>query len=168
MTIQSTGPNSLVVLLPPWELAKEAAAPEPAGDAWARHLALHVMEEYGIGTDGVVEIEAFTGQGGLMIFVALRPEAQYETLYYQFDNLEDILQLSRRLLICPPRKSSLTYIEKKYVLSLSAPPREAVRLGYVAGEFGRRLYRPAGYGRYLAEHGKAVVQEDAVEKLGTV
>ena len=167
MNVHCTGPYSLIVLLAPGELAR-GQTPRAVDDAWTRKLALRAMTEYGIGTDGVVEIEAFTGQGGLMIFAALHPEHQYDTLFYQFDSLEDLLQLSGRLRRQPPRKSALTYIDGQYVLSLSALPREAVRLSYVAGEFGRRLYRPAGFSRYLSEHGKVLSRETAVQDLASI
>ena len=168
MMIHSTGPYSLVVLLPQRELPLRGQRPELSDDAWTRRLALNAMEKAGIGTDGVVEVEAFCGQGGMMIFASLRSDTRYDTLYYQFDSLEDVLQLSGRLRRDPPRKSDLTYINEKYILSLSAPAKEAVRLSYVAGEFGRRLYRPAGFARYLSEHGKTVIAGTAVQKLAEI
>ena len=168
MTVHSTGPYSLIMHLAPGELAPKGRTPLAADDAWTRRVALHAMEANGIGTDGVVEIEAFNGQGGLMIFAALRPEHQQETLFYQFDCLEDLLRLSVRFRRNPPRKSTLTYIDGKYVLSLSAQSREAVRLSYAAGEFGRRLYRPAVFARYLSEHGKVLMRETAAQELTRV
>jgi len=163
MVVHTTGPYSIAVHLPPEEIEKKGKI--EIDDEWARRLALGVMDEFGIGAQGKVEIEAFAGRGGLMIFAALCPESRWETLFFCFDRLEDVLELSERLRPRIPPKSTLTYIDGEYILSLTAPPEEIIRLGLLAGEFGRRLFRPGSFARFLAEHGREVIARTALRDL---
>ena len=163
MTAHSTGPYSIAIHLPPEELAGNGSC--HIDDEWTRQLTLGIMEEFEINVVGQLEIEVFTGIGGLMIFAALHPESRWKTLFFSFERLEEVLELSERLNLLPPPKSILTYIKGSYILSLSAPPEEIVRLDLLAGEFGHRLYHPTGFSRHLDEHGKRITGPAAVQDL---
>ncbi len=165
MTIHSTGQYSVAVYLQREELAEDGGAvPEPDSE-WTRKLALSVMDELGIHSKGKLEIEAFAGQGGLMLFAALHPEDQWETAFFTFDSLEAVITLAQALKKSPPAKTKLTYIENRYVLTLCSPPDESVRQCLIASDFGNRLYRLPLYDRFLCEHGKTVLADHAVQQL---
>lgn len=168
MTIHNTGQYSVAVFLQPEELEKEGQGIREPDDEWTRKLALSVMDDLGIHSRGKLEIEAFAGHGGLMVFAALRPEDQWETLFFSFDSLESVLTLAAGLNGPLPARSTLTYIGNRYILSISSPAQECTRFGYVAGEFGRRLYRPAAYARHLSEHGVTVSASTALQDLTKV
>ncbi|MDR3206807.1 MAG: adaptor protein MecA [Oscillospiraceae bacterium] len=165
MTVHRTGRYSVAVFVKPDELAREGQEPDAVDNEWTRRLAAGALDSRGLRAGGRMEIEAFTGRGGLIVFAALYPESQWESLFYALDGIEEAIAMAVRLEPLAPLSSSLYYIDGAYVLSLSAPPEALIRLGYLAGEFGRRLYRPAAYVRFLREHGKTVLQGAAVPSL---
>jgi hypothetical protein len=168
LTVHKTGRYSVAVYVKPDELAREGQEPNAVDNEWTRRLAAGALDSRGLSAGGRMEIEAFTGRGGLIVFAALYPECQWEMLFYALDGIEEAIALAAQLHSLSPPSSSLHYIEGAYVLSLSAPPEQLVRLGYRAGEFARRLHRPVGYVRFLREHGKTVLCGTAVDELAAL
>lgn len=164
MTVHNTGRYSVALYLQPEELETGSNI----DDEWARKLALSVLDDMGVPLDGTLEIEAFTGHGGLMVFAALHPESEWETVFISFADLDGAIDYSAAVMARPPQRSNLFQMDGQYILAMSAPPDGLTPIVLMAGEFGRRLLRPAAYLRFLREHGQTVLDGCAVQALACI
>lgn len=80
----------------------------------AQELAEKAFSHWGEGISGSLELEAFAGSGGVLLFARL---IDNEVFAYTYDSFEHILQASRLLHGSPPQAELYTYNQYYMVLS---------------------------------------------------
>jgi len=98
----------------------------------------------------------YPGKKELLLFIRI---GECVTYFFAFDGFEELLAGAA---MCGDMPSTLSELEGRFVLELR--PMSASELPPV-GEFGERLDKPAEYALYIAEHGRTLIESNAVLKL---
>lgn len=153
MEIQAIGSRAFSVYIAGEELERRHLDPMGITANEARSIVNDVIKEDGLGT---VSLELYPGRHELLIFVK---RSSGEPEFYAFASFEDLLDAIRE---GDGVTASLYYCDGVYILAVW--PMEGARRGGFE-EFGRPLSRPGGYLLHLREHGKAICEGDAAERL---
>lgn len=90
-------------------------------------------------------------------------------IIYSFNNLDDIMDLSRRLLPYYDGKSSVYKLNNLYYLVLEGTSAGSIKdLNPVLNEYGTKHVSDIVTKYYLVEHGESIIDNEAVEKLSTI
>ena len=167
MQVHTTDRHHVAFFLSHEELSTYGLDESQVDGVWTRQITLRLLRDIGVSVDGVLEIEAFPGQSGLMVFASLSPESALETAYYLFDSFDHVTACCA-LLRAPPRQSLLAIHKGQYLLAVSDIAAISARIGHVASEFGRPLYLPHAFVRFLREQKAVVIPEQAVQRLAAL
>ncbi|WP_202621068.1 adaptor protein MecA [Pseudoflavonifractor sp. 524-17] len=158
MTIQPIGTTSIALYLTPADLRQHGLSPEDLPLDRALELTRSACGEAGIELDGVLEIDAYPGSCGVLVFARVRPPSRR---WFSFCSFEDLLAAAHAR-PGPPEESALFWWEDGWWLSLSSEAEQWIGL---LGEFGS----PAPSAPYLdariTEYGAAVLPKDALAQL---
>ena len=158
MTIQPIGSTSAALYITPADLRERGLTPEGLTLERALELTRDALAQEGLALEGAIEIEAYPGACGVLVFARVRPP---ERLWYSFGGLEPLLAAARSLPE-PRPDAALFWWEGRWWLSLPAGAEQpANRLS----EFGRLERTGPLQAARLAEHGRPVLDRDA---LGTL
>ncbi len=165
MTVHNVGSRNVALYIEENEMEAMGLSEQSLSRDRARALAMSAFDRLGLKVDGEMEIEAFTGSGGVMVFAAVYPRQNLEPLFFSFPGLEPLLDALR---VAPelPSDASVFRLEEDYILFLRLAPCDFMRLALVFSEYARRLFRPAEYALFLAEHGRLIA--DDVERLRVI
>ena len=155
MTIQSIGSASVALYITPADLKEHGLTPAELTLERALELTRDAFREAGIDLEGSIEIEAYPESCGVLVFAHVhRPER----VWFSFGSLEDLVAAARSL-PSPSPKAALLWWEGRWWLSLPGEERgTAARMS----EFGRWEAARPHLDACLAEHGRAVLERDAL------
>ena len=157
MIIHRSGVNGIALYIDAGEMA--ACGFDELEEDNARALAEVAINDLGI-TASLSGIEAFSGNGGAMIFAYLR--ARPRAAIFEFSCLDNLLDAARAACYLAPERSSLFFLDGKYIL-LVLSASDAFSL--FISEYARRIPNPDDYIPYLWEHGKLLERENALNRL---
>ena len=155
MTIQSIGSASVALYITPADLKEHGLTPAELTLERALELTRDAFREAGIDLEGSIEIEAYPESCGVLVFAHVhRPER----VWFSFGRLEDLAAAARSL-PQPSPKAALLWCEGRWWLSLPGEERgTAARMS----EFGCWEADRPHLDACLAEHGRAVLEQDAL------
>ncbi|SBV93294.1 conserved hypothetical protein [uncultured Eubacteriales bacterium] len=158
MTIQPIGAASVALYITPADLREHGLTPAQLTLEQALELTQTAFTEAGIALDGAIEIEAYPNACGVLVFARIRVP---ERLWLSFDDCEDLISAAQALTEpCP--EAALLWCDGRWWLSL---PAGQERLAGFLSEFGRSE-RPCPYlDARLAEHGRPILERDALAAL---
>ena len=113
-------------------------------EAEAKSVLCRALHLYSLPDKTVIEL--FEGAGNIMIFARI-PQS-----YYCFDDFEDVIAACSE---CNTENASLYCYDGEYILSVSLPDT-------VLDEFAQKIDAPRGFEAFLKEHGKLLIDTDAV------
>ncbi len=113
-------------------------------EAEARRALCAVLHLYSLPDKTVIEL--FEGTDSVMIFARIPPS------YYCFEDFEDVIAACGE---CHTENSSLYCYDGEYILSVSLPDT-------VLDEFAHKIDATNGFESFLKEHGKLLIDTDAV------
>lgn len=160
MTIQSIGAASVALYLTTADLKEHGLTPEDLSPERALELTRSACGEAGIDLDGSIEIEAYPGGCGVLVFAHIRPPQCY---WFSFDSL-DALLAAARILPDAPEAAALIWWEGRWWLSL---PGEAQQCANILSEFGHTHDRPDRLTPRLEEYGDPVFSSRALCEILT-
>ena len=159
MTIQPIGPISVALFLTPDDLRPHGLTPQELTRDLALRLTRSAFLQAGMPADGPLEIEAYPDPCGVLLFARLR---EPEPLWFQFDDLEDLLSAARSLDGELPPETALYMYGDRYWLSL---PPEAEQAACRLCEFARPGDPDPLRQARLLEHGALLMPGAALELL---
>ena len=106
-----------------------------------------------------IKTEIFPGNEGIIMFFK---DSRPEYVFFQFETFEELLAASFK---SPSLPSSLFYMDGKYILSVLSWDEEDLPLSLY--EYGDRLDIQPDMLLFFEEHGKIIIEKDAIEKLST-
>lgn len=160
MTIQPISDASVALYITPADLKEHGLTPAALTLEGALSLARDAFREAGIELAGPVEIEAYPGSCGVLVFARVRPRSRS---WFSFGGLES-LAAAARALPEPRPDAALLWWDDRWWLSLEAGAAgAAARLS----EFGRAESSRPHLEASLAEHGRPVWRRDALNALLT-
>ena len=160
MTIQPIGSAGVALYLTPADLREHGLTPAGLTLERAADLARSAFRQSGMEPEGPLEIEAYPGACGVLVFarVHMPPRA-----WFSFGSLAAAAAAARTL-PAPPPDAALLWWDGRWWLSLAAEERgAAARLS----EFGRCETARPWLEASLAEHGRPVWERDALARLLT-
>lgn len=158
MTIQSIGSASVALYITPADLQQYGLTPAELTLERALELTRAAFREAGITLEGSIEIEAYPERCGVLVFAHVQPP---ERSWFSFACLEEVAAAARCLPEpCP--EAELFWWEGRWWISLPAQRRGAAAL---LSEFGRQEHGLPHLEARLAEHGRRVLEEDALTRL---
>ena len=160
MTIQQINPASIAVYLSPEDLETHGYQADELTVQQALHLMRTACRKLGFVPAGIVEIEAFPGACGVLVFARLH--AQPPALF-RFPDLETLLSAIPSL-PTPYPSAALTYWDHAYYLSF---PTQNPSYHSILSEFGKPLQATDTLIAYLNEHGQCIAKQEALEQLQT-
>ena len=156
MDIISLNADAAAIFIDARELDDAGLTPQQLECESASRLVDCVLGDSGLALDGALEIEAFAGSGGVMLFARA---IQASRVFCLFDDLESLCAAAVSL---PQGTGSLCYIEGRWCLILRGCERF---FSGMLSEFSCLEVRSAAYEDYLAEHGALVFPARATERL---
>ena len=106
-----------------------------------------------------IKTEIFPGNEGIIMFFK---DSQPEYVFFQFETFEELLAASFK---SPSLPSSLFYMDGKYILSVLSWDEEDLSLSLY--EYGDHLDIQPDMLLFFEEHGKIIIEKDAIDKLTT-
>lgn len=158
MTIQPIGAASVALYITPADLKEHGLTPAQLTLERALVLTQTAFEEAGITLDGAIEIEAYPDACGVLVFARIRPP---ERVWLSFEDCEDLI-LAARALPVPCPLAALFWCDDRWWLSL---PAEETGLAGLLSEFGRTERDCPYLEARLAEHGRPILDHDALSAL---
>ncbi|WP_026585174.1 genetic competence negative regulator [Bacillus sp. J33] len=159
-------------------------------DVWKDSLKWHqlfhemleeVSEEYGVDIQGSVAVEIFSMQAQGMVMIVTMEDHQDEELLedgfiemqvtvdgseevlFEFQDIEDVIQMAKRLDLVNIDKGSLySYKERYYYHSNDMSPEDIHRAVAILAEFGNPSFTSL---HLIHEYGKIIIKDKAVKKL---
>ena len=158
MTIQTIGSASVALYLTPADLRERGLTPSGLTLERALEITRSAFQEAGILLDGSIEIEADPDTCGVLVFAHVRPP---ERVWYSFETLDALLDAAHAL-PAPAPDAALSWWEGRWWISLAGTQEQiANRLS----EFGRAEAGQAYLDAVLAEHGRLIFSEGALDAL---
>ena len=155
MTIQPIGSASVALYITPADLKEHGLTPAGLTLEQALELTRTAFRQAGMDLEGAIEIEAYPESCGVLVFAHVRAP---ERRWFSFDSLEDLAAAARSL-PQPSPKAALLWWEGRWWLSLPGEERgTAARMS----EFGCWEADRPHLDACLAEHGRAVLEQDAL------
>lgn len=158
MTIQSIGSASVALYITSADLKPYGLTPAELTLERALELTRSAFREAGIALEGGIEIEAYPENCGVLVFAHVRPAEQS---WFSFACLEDLAAAAR----CMPKpcpEAKLFWWEERWWLSL---PEDAAETAAHMSEFGRSERNRPHLDSCLAEHGRRVLENNALERI---
>ena len=154
MTIQPIGSASVALYITPADLREHGLT--PAGLTLERALSLtrDAFRQAGITLEGPMEIEAYPDACGVLVFARVAPQPRQ---WFSFSGFEELLAAVRTL-PAPCRDSALAWLDGRFWLSLPGSERG---MAACLSEFGRTEAAGSHPDARLAEHGRAILEQDA-------
>ncbi|WP_053366980.1 adaptor protein MecA [Bacillus sp. FJAT-27245] len=112
-----------------------------------------------ITVNGTVEEEEFLYDGFIEMQVTVEG---YEKFLFEFEGIEEVIQLARRLSLLSAGGGSLYSLKGKYYLLFDVSPDDAERHASIMAEYGNAsILSPY----FLEEYGNPIMKEKAVETI---
>ena len=160
MTIQPIGSGSAALYITPADLKERGLTPAGLTLEQALELTRAAFRQAGLALEGAIEIEAYPGSCGVLVFARIRA---MERVWLSFGCLEE-LTAGARTLPPPLPDGALLWWRGRWWLSLPAgADQAAARLS----EFGRCESHRPHLEASLVEHGQMIFPADAVNGLLT-
>lgn len=151
MTVQPTGPASVVLYITPGEWRDLGLGEREEKERLARWA----LARAGVSPEGPLELEVFGADWGTLLFVRRLGE---ERRWFSFDRLEDLLAAARSV-DAPPERAALFWLDKRWWVSLPAEERRWV---HILSEFGQpRRAAP----QCAHAHGTVIFPQGAFSRL---
>ena len=160
MTIQSIGSASVALYITPADLKQYGLTPAELTLERALELTRTAFQEAGITLEGGIEIEAYPENCGVLVFAHVRPA---ERSWFSFERLED-LAAAARCMPSPCPETVLFWWRERWWLSL---PGDQIETAAFLSEFGRCETDRPHLDACLAEHGRRVLEENALDGILT-
>ena len=158
MTIQPIGNASVALYITPADLAEYGYTPAGLTLAQALVLTRAACADAGIVLEGTVEIEAYPGGCGILVFAHASPPRR---CWFSFDSLPVLLSAARAL-PHPPEEAALFWWEDAWWLSL---PGEQVHAVNLLSEFGTPCRTRPFFDARVEEYGMSVFPSRALHHL---
>lgn len=158
MTIQPIGTASVALYITPADLKAHGLTPAQLTLERALELTQAAFDDAGIALDGAIEIEAYPDACGVLVFARIHAP---ERLWLSFAGLEELLTAAHSL-PAPCPDAALLWFDGRYWLSL--PGCEEQLAGHLS-EFGRSEHNTPHLEARLAEHGRPILEHDALTVL---
>lgn len=152
MTIQPTGPSSVVLYITPGEW-RARGMEEYRDKERLVPLARWALAQAGLPSEGPLELEAFAAGCGTLLFVRRLTGGR---TWFSFGRLEDLLAAARSV-DAPPEGAALFWLDSGWWVSL---PEEERRWVHILSEFGQ----PRPEAPPLA-HGTVIFPQGAFSRL---
>ena len=169
MEIHPMGHNGVAIYIDTDELAEYGCAERELDERRARQFALAALRTLGLHTGGGMEIEAYTGADGVMVFAVLaetdgmkgQPSgsgAETDTVaFFTFAQTDDALDaLSALLQNVSPPQYTLCILDGIPVLTVQGSQNTIARISLPLAEYGCRRQYPPEYLLFLREHAKQI------------
>ncbi|RDU36322.1 adaptor protein [Neobacillus piezotolerans] len=112
-----------------------------------------------ITVNGIVEEEEFLHDGFIEMQVTVEG---YEKFLFEFEGIEEVIQLAKRLSSLAASGGSLYSLKGKYYLLFDVLPDDAERNASIMAEYGNAsIISP----HFLQEYGNQIMKENAVETI---
>ena len=154
MTIHPVGTGSAVLYISAADLQERGLTPAQLTLEGAMELARTVFAREGIPLEGPIEIEAYPEACGVLVFARVAPQPRQ---WFSFSGFEELLAAVRTL-PAPCRDSALAWLDGRFWLSLPGSERG---MAACLSEFGRTEAAGSHPDARLAEHGRAILEQDA-------
>ena len=158
MTIHPIGTSSIALYLSPSDLEERGLTGDTFSDKAALTLTRALCREAGICLEGTLEVDAYPGGDGLLVFAYVRPPRQ---IWFIFDSLPTLCAAARSLPALPP-SAALFWWKDAWWLSLAGTERCAI---HILSEYGTSLPSTPFREGQLAEYGRPVFDRQALEQL---
>lgn len=153
MLVHKSGAHSVAVYIETRELEHYVGEGQELGEPQARELAINAMRELGLAVTGALEIEAFTGAAGAMVFALLNPQEEEAAAFFSFDSIDGALDAMLMLRDTRSRCEARLFMPDGWPILALRGTQSAV--GYISNllcEFGYRRNHPPEYQLFLHEH----------------
>lgn len=160
MTIQPIGSGSAALYITPADLKERGLTPAGLTLEQALELTRAAFRQAGLTLEGGVEIEAYPGSCGVLVFARVRTP---ERVWFSFGCLEDLTAAARALSRPLPDGALLWWAERWWLSLPAGAEQAAARLS----EFGRCESHRPHLEASLAEHGQIIFPADALDGLLT-
>ncbi len=158
MTIHPIGGASVALYITPAELKARGVRPEELSGPQAEALARQACAAAGLSLPRELEIEAFPGQSGLLLFARARRSPR---IWYSFQELEPLLSAALALREAP-EGCALYWCGGRWWLCLEDGEGASAAL---LAEFGRRERERPHLAAHLAEFGRTIFPTRALGEL---
>ncbi|MBR7081097.1 MAG: adaptor protein MecA [Oscillospiraceae bacterium] len=151
MDIYNIGKTAMTVYIPSDELRSQGLDAESITAEETEALlkdAVPEIDEY------CLRLEIYPGRDEVLVFMffSLR-----EPKYFKFDGIENVINAAK---CCNDEPSKLFFSEPYYILAVY--PWRGEDTPAALFEFGAQLNAPQGYENHLREHGKTLIDADAI------
>lgn len=158
MNIHPIGTASIALFLSPADLEEHGLTPETLSTQRALELTRRACRQAGLALEGDVEIEAYPGGCGILVFAHASPPRR---CWFSFDSLPALLSAARAL-PHPPEEAALFWWEDAWWLSL---PGEQVHAVNILSEFGTPCRARPFFDARVEEYGMSVFPSRALHHL---
>lgn len=158
MTIHPIGTSSIALYLTPSDLEERGFTGDTFSDEAALTLTRALCQEAGICLEGTLEVDAYPGGDGLLVFAYVRPSRQ---VWFVFDSMQTLCAAARSLPTLP-QAAALFCWKDAWWLSLPGSERCAI---HMLSEYGAPLSSTPFREGQLAEYGRPIFDRQALEQL---
>lgn len=158
MTIHPIGADSVALYLTPTDLKEYGFTPEDLSPEQALELTRSACGEAGIDLAGSIEIEAYPGGCGILVFAQIKPQPY---IWFSFECLDSLLAAAR-VLPDAPAETRLFWCAERWWLSL---PGSAGHCANILSEFGQSCRQFPHMDARIAEYGAAIFLSHALDQI---